>query len=150
VIKQLLTSGLLTLALIGCSSGGQAPTVPGVPTQPPGGAPTAPPGGQPTPAGQPAGDLETRVRALIPPGSTEISEASAGGAYQLNLSNTGQTLEQLQAFWTQQVPAAGFTFTGAFIQGDALTVAFSNPSGGAVAVRNTGTGETIITLSAGT
>lgn len=157
MVKRLLASALLALALVGCS-GGPAATVPGVPTQAPGGVPTqAPggvptqaPGGQPTPAGQPAGDLEARVRALVPPGSTEISEASFGGAYQLNLSNTGQSLEQLQAFWTQQVPAAGFTWSGAFVQGDSLTVAFTNPSGGAVAVRNPADGSTIITLSAGT
>ena len=143
--------------LLACSSGPAAPTpgsqqTPGSQPTPPQAATSVPnPPAQQTPgAPQPnAGDNESRARALIPPGASEVGEASFGGAYQLSLTST-QSLEQLDAFWAQAIPAAGMQLTGRFTVEGTLTIAVSNPDGGIVAARDASTGVTTIVISLGT
>jgi hypothetical protein len=109
-----------------------------------------PPAQQTPGAPQPnAGDNESRARALVPPGSTELSETSFGNAYQLTLTNP-QSLEQLDAFWAQAIPAAGMQSTGKFEMDLSLVIAFTNPDGGISATNDgSGSGSTIV-ISVGT
>ena len=124
----------------------QTPTAAATP--PPGQA--TPPPGQATPTLQPnTGDNESRARALVPPGSTQLSESSFGNAFQLTLSST-QSIEQLGAFWTQAIPAAGMQETGRFTAEGSLTIAFTNPDGGIVAAPDPSTGTVTIVISVGT
>jgi hypothetical protein len=128
------------------------PTVPGV-TNPPGatagttaGAPTQPPAGTPIP--QPnGGDLEAKVRSLVPPGSTEVTAAAVGGSFSVTVNNPGP-LDQLEAFWDQKIPTAGVTQTGKVEAGGTLTYGFTDPDGGIVAAPN-GSGGFVITISLG-
>jgi hypothetical protein len=85
---------------------------------------------------------------LIPQGATQLSEFSAGNSYTVQVSSA-QTLEQLAAFWTQAVPAAGLHETGRFSAGDTLTIAFENPDGGIVASKDASTGTVLCSISVG-
>jgi hypothetical protein len=136
--------------ILACSGSGAVPTAPGA-TSGPDGAPTGvptQPGGATTNPQIPAGDLEARARALIPPGSTEAGESTFGSLYQVTVTNP-QTLEQLGPFWTTAIPGAGMTETGRFTAGPVLTIAFVNPDGGVVATRDDSTGVTTILISTG-
>ena len=150
-----LAAGGLFLAC----SGPAAPT-PGRPAGPtPGSAATQQPAasagavntpGLATPgAPQNGGDNKSKARALIPQGATQVSEVTVGNSYSVQVSS-GQSLEQLGAFWTQAIPAAGLQETGRFTSGDTLTIAFTNPEGGVTASADPSTGSVIITISAGT
>src|SRR5687767_7767623 len=119
----------IALVVVACGGGGVGPS----PT--PGSQATTPPGATNAPnvTAQPnTGDNKSRARLLIPPGATQISESTFGSSYSVQLSST-QTLEQLGAFWTTAIPAAGFTETGRFSMAGTLTIAFTNPDGGIVA-----------------
>ena len=139
--------------LVGCGSGAAGPTPGSAATQGPAAtsAPGEPGPGQATPVvPQPnAGDLESRARALIPAGATELSETTIGNAYTVQVSSS-QSLEDLGAFWTQSIPAAGLQETGRFTAGDTLTIALTNPDGGIVASRDPSTGAVIVSISLGT
>ena len=149
-VKQRLAAGIaLAVMLTACSSGAPGATVPGV-SQPPGATagatnpPAATPGNP-----QPAGNLEAAARALVPPGSVELSEAQYGNAYQLNVTTT-MSLDQLKAFWAQAIPATGATSPGQFESGGILTVTLNNPEGGIVASPDATSGGYLITISLGT
>jgi hypothetical protein len=146
---RLLGSLSVVLFLVACGSSGPVATQPGGQASlPPGGqtqAPVATPGA-PQPGG---GDNEAKARALVPPGSTQVSTSSVGGNFSIVVS-TPQTLEQLAAFYTTAIPAAGMTETGRFTLEGTLTIAFSNPEGGVVAFADPNAGSTIVTISVGT
>ncbi len=138
--------GLLVLAMVivACSSGGAAPTV-GAPTAAPGG-PTAAPGGPTTaPAG---GSMESIARALVPPGSNEVSGVQSGGSYTLIVTTT-MSIEELKTFYAQAVPASGATSSGQFEVGGTLTISLTNPDGGIVATPGGAEGN-LVTISVGT
>ena len=143
----------IAVLLAACSSGPSGPTSRPQVTTPPAGATSAPnqPPAQATPgAPQPnTGDNKSLARALIPQGATQLSEVNVGNSYTVQLSST-QSLEQLGAFWTQAIPAAGLQETGRFTQGETLTIAFTNPDGGIVAFADSSSGGVIMTISVGT
>lgn len=150
VMKRLAFVGVIAL-LAACSAGPSGATTPPGAT-PPAAATSAPnPPAQATSgAPQPnAGDNASRGQALIPPGATQLSEISSGNAYSVQVSST-QSLEQLGAFWTQAIPAAGLQETGRFTADETLTIAFTNPDGGIVAAADPSAGGVIITISVGT
>jgi hypothetical protein len=79
------------------------------------------------------GDNKAKAQALIPPGSSApINEVTVGNSYTVQVTSS-MTLEQLGAFWTTAIPAAGLAETGRFTSSGTLTIAFSNPDGGIVA-----------------
>ena len=128
--------------LTAACGGGAVPTLPGgQQTQVPGGAPAAP-----VPDG---GDNQSKARALVPPGSTEMSAQTAGNAYTMVVS-TSQTLDQLKSFYSTAIPGAGMTETGRVELGGTLTIAMGNPDGGVVAVPDASQGTYILTISVGT
>jgi hypothetical protein len=132
---------MLTIFILAC--GGGRPTItqaPGGPTQPPAGTTQQPP----LPG---LGDNMSKARALVPPNSTEHSDSTAGSNVSIVVVTT-QTLEQLGAFYQQQIPAAGMTETGRFTLGETLTISFTNPDGGIVAVVDPSQG-VIVTISVG-
>ena len=109
-----------------------------------------PPPGQVTP-GAPApngGDNKTKARALIPPGATQVNEVVIGNSYTVHVSSN-QTLDQLAAYWTQAIPAAGLQESGRFTAAETLTIAFTNPDGGIVASADPSTGFVLATISVG-
>jgi len=137
--RVVLGGALAALLLVGCGGGAAPTSAPGGPTQAPGGATQAPIGG-PTqaPAGTPAtnpqpntGDLEAMVRALTPPGSTELQFVESGGVTALYLSST-TPLDQLEAFFDQAIPAQGITIAGKSEQVGTLIYSLENPVGGVV------------------
>jgi hypothetical protein len=140
-VKRLLGSITLVVVVAACGGGPVTPTQrPGQPTQAPGGTTTVPqPGG---------GNTEAKARALVPPGSTELSATTQGNSYSLIVS-TAQTIEQVGAFYQQAIPAAGLTETGRFTLGDTLTISVSNPDGGIVAVKDPSQGRVVVTISLG-
>jgi hypothetical protein len=85
----------------------------------------------------------------VPPGASETSAVSIGNAYQLTLSSN-QSLEELEAFWDQAIPAAGMQSTGRFTADGSLTIALTNPDGGIVATGDPSTGGVTIVISVGT
>lgn len=135
----------IALVVVACGGGaGPSPT--------PGSQATTPPGATNAPNGtaQPnTGDNKSRARLLIPPGATQISESTFGNSYSVQLSST-QSLEELGAFWTQAIPAAGLTETGRFTMAGTLTIAFTNPDGGIVASEDASAGGVIMNISVGT
>lgn len=135
----------IALVVVACGGGGVATPTPGsqatlppVATATPGGAPTAQPN---------TGDSKSLARMLIPPGATQLNEVQIGNSYTVQLSST-QSLEQLAAFWTGAIPAAGLTETGRFPGDGSLVIAFSNPDGGITASPTEG--GIFITISVGT
>jgi hypothetical protein len=150
MMKRILTSAALALVVAACSSG-TVPTAPaGVPTVPgglPTGVPTLPPVGTPGNPPPNGGNLESQVRSLVPPGSTEVQSASLGGSFSVTVTNPGP-LDQLEAFWDQTIPAVGVTQTGKVEAGGTLTYGFTDPDGGIVAAPN-GSGGYVITVSLG-
>ncbi len=148
-MHRLAATATLALIVTACSSGAPGPTVPGV-SLPPGATanvPTLPPVGTPGNPLPNGGTPEARVRALIPPGATELQAAAVGGSYSVTLSHPGP-LDQLEAFWDQAAPAAGVTVTGKVANAGTLTYGFTDPDGGIVAVPN-GSGGYVITISVG-
>jgi hypothetical protein len=141
------------LILAACS-GAPAATTPGSQaTEPPGATSTPGSGEQTEPGGttpQPnTGDNKAKAQALIPTGCSQISEFTSGGNYTVSLSCT-QTVEQMAAFWTTAIPAAGLTESGRFSAAGTLTIAFTNPDGGITAAADTSTNTTVVTISVGT
>ena len=145
---RLLSLLVLGMVIVACSPGGTGPTVPGVPTN----APTVPGGPDSTPGGAPTaapggGDLESLARALVPPGSAEVSAVPAGGSFTV-IATTPMTLDQLKAFYAQAIPATGVSFTGPLEVAGTLTYALTNPDGGVV-VTPGGDQGFLITISVG-
>lgn len=137
---------LVAIALVAAACGGGG----AVPTPTPGSQATSPPGATSATTPQPnTGDNKSIARSLIPPGATQLNEVQVGNSYTVQLSST-QTLEQLGAFWTQAIPAAGLQETGRFNQAGTLTIAFSNPEGGIVAFEDSSAGGVIMSISVGT
>jgi hypothetical protein len=94
------------------------------------------------------GDNKSKAQSLIPPGSSApMNEVTIGNSYTVQVTST-QTLEQLGAFWTTAIPAAGMTETGRFNNAGSLIIAFTNPDGG-VTASTTDTG-VLISISVGT
>jgi hypothetical protein len=58
------------------------------------------------------------------------------------------TLDQLKAFWTQAIPAAGMSETGRYEAAGSLVIAFTNPDGGITA--SPADNGFLITISVGT
>ena len=71
------------------------------------------------------------VRALVPPGSTEVNYVAAGGSYTLYLSNASG-VDQLEAFFDQAIPAQGITVAGKSEESGSLVYSLTNPIGGVV------------------
>lgn len=117
------------------------------PTATPGSQVTLPPGATPAITPQPnTGDNKSLARMLIPAGATQLNEIQVGDSYTVQLSST-QSLEQLGAFWTTAIPAAGLTESGRFTADGSLIIAFTNPDGGITAsVTDSGV---LITISVG-
>jgi hypothetical protein len=94
------------------------------------------------------GDNKAKAQALIPPGSSApINELTIGSSYTVQVTST-QTIDQLGAFWTTAIPAAGMTETGRFNSDGNLIIAFTNPDGGVTAsVTDNGV---LISISVGT
>lgn len=148
-----VAAALAAIALLAACGGTAAPATsqpttapaPGGPTAAPGG-PTAAPGGAPTTAPV-GGSLESKARALVPPGSTEVSQIATATSYQLIFSTT-MSLDSLKQFWAQQIPAQGMAQSGSFEMQGVLTIALTNPDGGIVAVPDE-EGKFIVTVSLG-
>ena len=148
VTQRLATGVVVALILSACSSGAPGATVPGVTQQP---AATADaPTGAPVVTNPPVNpaSLEARVRALVPPGSSETQVAQVGNSYSLYLTNSS-SLDQLEAFWDQAIPAQGLTLAGKFESAGTLTYSVTNPDGGIV-VTPDGSGGHAIVISLGT
>ncbi len=163
--QRFLAGVMLATLLAACSGSPASAPTPG-PTGAPGpGATPTPvvPGATPTPvvpgATDPAptpagptnplnsGDLEALVRSLVPPGSTEVTHIEVGGLYQLHLTSTS-TIDQLEAFWDQAIPAAGMTLEGKYTAGGTLTIGISNPDGGIIVTPDE-SGQLFIAISLG-
>jgi hypothetical protein len=151
------SSAVLALAVLLAACGGTPatagpganPTTPPAATQaPPGGATPAPPGGGATQAPG-GGSFESLARALVPPGSTEVTGTGTGNFYQL-ISATNMSLPELAAFYSQQIPALGLTETGRYELQGTLTIALANPDGGILIVPGNEEGQNLITVSLGT
>ena len=117
------------LVVAACGGGGTGPT--GTPatqiTQPP----TATEG-QVTSRPN-SGDNKAKAQALIPPGSSAaINELTVGSQYSVQVTSS-MTLDQLGAFWTAAIPAAGLTEAGRYTADGSLIIAFTNPDGGITA-----------------
>ncbi len=96
-----------------------------------------------------AGDFEAVARALMPQGATETTHIATVSSYTL-YAESDQSLADLEAFWTQAVPAAGATLTGHFNANETVIVAFTNPNGGITAIPDASTGKTVVVISVGT
>jgi hypothetical protein len=126
----------------------------GVPTPTPGSQVTSPPGATDPPGATAAitaqpntGDNKSKAQALIPQGaSAPINEVTVGNSYTVQVTSA-MTLEQLGAFWTTAIPAAGLTESGRYSADGSLIIAFTNPDGG-ITASNTDNG-VLITISVG-
>jgi hypothetical protein len=149
MFKRIGALAVLAVVVFACS-GSPTTQTPGVgATDTPGAAPTdTPAAGQTTPPN--ASDIEAKVRALVPDGSTEVGKTEIGGLFQLTLTSP-KSLQELEAFWDQKIPSLGMNLAGKFTAGGVLTIAISNPDGGIVAGEDTsGSGLTSIVISLGT
>lgn len=122
--------------------GGQATSAPAQAT-PPAGASTPAPGG-----GGGGGSPEAIVKALVPPGSTEVTHMTIGNLYSATVTSQ-MSLADLEAFFDQKLPTTGVTQSGKLNQAGSLIYAFTNPDGGITAADD-GNGSVQITISAGT
>jgi hypothetical protein len=75
-----------------------------------------------------------------------MNEITIGNSYTVQVTST-MTLEQLGAFWTTAIPAAGLTESGRYTAAGSLIIAFTNPDGGITAT-NTDNG-VLISISVG-
>ena len=134
---------LAIAALVVAACGGKTPATPT-----PGSQVTQPPGATTGSTPQPnTGDNKAKAQALVPPGSSApINEVTVGNSYTVQVTST-QTLEQLGAFWTTAIPAAGLTESGRYSAAGSLIIAFTNPDGGITA--STTEGGVLITISVG-
>lgn len=131
----------IALVVVACGGGQVGPTAT------PGSQVTSPPGATAAITPQPnTGDNKSLARMLIPPGATQLNEIQVGDSYTVQLSST-QSLEQLGAFWTTAIPAAGMTESGRFTADGSLIIAFTNPDGGVTA--STTDSGVLITISVG-
>jgi hypothetical protein len=115
----------------------------------PGSQMTDPPGATAAITTQPnIGDNKSKAQSLIPQGSSApINEVTIGNSYTVQVTST-MTLDQLAAFWTTAIPAAGMTETGRFNNAGSLIIAFTNPEGGVTA--STTDNGVLISISVGT
>ena len=136
---------LVAIALVVMACGGSQPG----PTGTPGAQVTDPPGATAAITAQPnTGDNKSKAQALIPQGSSApINEVTIGNSYTVQVTST-MTLDQLAAFWTTAIPAAGMTVTGSFNNAGSLIIAFTNPEGGVTA--STTDNGVLISISVGT
>jgi hypothetical protein len=151
MLKLVLASTVLAALLVACSAG--APATPSAPaaTPTPGAtqaapSPTPPGSGNTTPAAN-TGNAEAIVRALVPPGATEVSKVETGDFFSLSLSSS-QSIAELEAFFDQKLPSTGVTVSGKFTAAGTLTIAFTNPDGGITATPD-GSGGTLVVITAG-
>jgi hypothetical protein len=149
MFKRIGALTVLAAVLFACGGSPTATQTPGAgATENPGGAPTdTPAAGQTTPPN--ASDIEAKVRALVPDGSTEIGKTEAGGLFSLTLTNP-KSVQELESFWDQKIPSLGMTVSGKFTASGVVTYAITNPDGGIVAgPDSSGSGSTIV-ISLGT
>jgi hypothetical protein len=142
-MRRFFIGSLLAASLLACSSASPTPTPAGATPAP---GITAAPNSGPTAA--PAGDNQALARALVPAGASNVTEASVGNMRQI-YATSSQTIEQLQAFWEQAIPANGMVIGGSFPSAGTLTIAFTNPDGGIVAAPDPSGGISIV-ISVGT
>lgn len=141
---------LIAIALVAAACGGGGV----VPTATPGSQVTLPPGATATPGATAAitaqpntGDNKSKAQALIPPGASAMNEITIGNSYTVQVTSA-MTLEQLDAFWTTAIPAAGLTVSGRYSASGSLIIAFTNPDGGITA--STTDNGVLISISVGT
>jgi hypothetical protein len=148
MFKRIGALTVLAAVLFACGGSPTAPQTPGAgATENPGGVPTdTPAAGQTTPPN--AGDIEAKVRALVPDGSTEIAKAQIGGLFQLTVTNP-KSVAELEAFWDQKIPSLGITVGGKFTTSGVLQYALTNPDGGIVASPSSSGSGTDIVISLG-
>jgi len=158
-MTRVILSCLALLALAACGGSPAASTGPGRTTGPGGQATTpAQQASQPAPVGTPPAAVtpapggggsssEAIVRALVPPGSTEVAHFQVGNQFSMTVSSQ-MTLAQLEAFFDQKLPSTGVTQTGKFNSTGSLIYAFTNPDGG-VTVADDGNGGFQVTIAAG-
>jgi hypothetical protein len=148
MFKRIGALAVLAVVVFACGGSPTATQTPGSgATEPPGGTATDTPApGQTTPPN--AGDIEAKVRALVPDGSTEVGKVEVGGLFQLSLTNP-KSVQELEAFWDQKIPSLGMTVAGKFTSGAILTISIPDPPGGIVAGPDENTGTTSIVISLG-
>jgi hypothetical protein len=145
---------LVAIALVVLACGGSQAGPSGTPgaqvTDPPGATAeiTDPPGATAAITSQPnAGDNKAKAQSLIPQGaSAPINEVTIGSSYTVQVMST-MTLDQLAAFWTTAIPAAGMTESGRYSAEGSLIIAFTNPEGGVTA--STTDNGVLVTISVG-
>jgi hypothetical protein len=93
--------------------------------------------------------MESIARSLLPPGATQQSFSTIGNAVQL-VGISSMSLDELKAFFSQQIPASGVRETGRFELEGTLTIALANPDGGIVIVPANDAGQYLVTISVGT
>jgi hypothetical protein len=146
MFKRIGALTVLAAVVFACGGSPTATQTPGA-TEPPGGTATDTPApGQTTPPN--AGDIEAKVRALVPDGSTELGKAEVGGLFQLTVTNP-KSVQELEAFWDQKIPSLGMSIAGKFTSGGILTISIPDPPGGIVAGPDANTGLTSIVISLG-